>query len=118
MHEHTKNPSTKTHSTVVVTLRDMAADMIEQNSIARQPYGKAALKKFGKKLGKVPKNFRLCGAAWIGRTPENWVQMRVTGGEFRAAQSGPNAGKLCIMIPGSKRTILVSTSEIGAAGRD
>lgn len=38
---------------------------------AQTSYGKAALRK----LGKVPENFMLYEAGWIGDKPENWNGM-------------------------------------------
>lgn len=71
-------------------------------------YGKAALERFGP----VPENFRIYAAGWLGDKPEEWRVMGVTGAEFRAAKSGKNKGKLCIMIPGTKRTAYVTREDM------
>ena len=79
-----------------------------EDIFGKQSFGKAALKK----LGPVPENFRLYSAGWLGKSPENWVEMRVTGCEMRHAKKGVNAGKLCIPIPGTKRSVVVTKAEI------
>jgi len=38
--------------------------------------------------------------------------MEVTGAEFREAKSGPNKGKLSVLVPNSKRTVHVHISEM------
>lgn len=85
-----------------------------EDIFGKQSFGKAALKK----LGPVPENFRLYSAGWLGKKPEDWVEMRVTGCELRHAKKGVNAGKLCIPIPGTKRSVLVTKAEILACESD
>lgn len=75
------------------------------------PYGQAALEK----LGKVPENFRLYAAGWLGKTPEEWKNMKLVGAEFREATKGPNAGQLCKMIPGTQRTVYLTREEVAAS---
>jgi len=75
------------------------------------PFGRAALRKFGP----VPKNFRIYAAGWIGKRPEDWKTMKVTGAEFRHAKRGERAGELCIPIPGTVRHTVVTKEEIAAA---
>jgi hypothetical protein len=77
---------------------------------AEQSYGKAALKK----LAPVPENFRLYAAGWLGKKPEDWKTMKVTGAEFRAAKTGKNAGKLSILVKGSGRSVIVTKDEMCA----
>ena len=79
-----------------------------EDIFGKQSLGKAALKK----LGPLPENFRLYSAGWLGKKPEDWVEMRVTGCELRHAKKGVNAGKLCIPIPGTKRSVVVTKAEI------
>jgi len=83
---------------------DMAVDVF-----AEQSFGKVALKK----LGKVSENFRLYRAGWLGKHPTRDI-MEVTGAEFRAAKSGPNAGKLSIKVNGSDKTVHVTKEEMQA----
>ncbi len=78
---------------------------------APRHYGKAALKK----LAPLPENFRLYSAGWLGKKPEEWSVMEVTGAQFRVAKSGPNKGKLSMIIPGTKRTVFVTSDEMKAA---
>lgn len=40
--------------------------------------------------------------------------MEVTGAEFREPKSGPNKGKLCIIIPGSIRSTKLMRDELDA----
>ena len=88
----------------------MSADM-EVDIFAEHAYGKIALKK----LGTVAENFRLYRAGWLGEKPEEFSVMKVEGAEFRAAKSGPNKGKLSMMVPGSQRAVLVTKAEMAAA---
>lgn len=87
----------------------MPVDM-QDDIFGRQPYGKAALKK----MGSVPANFRIYRAGWVGdlKTTDT---MEVIGAEFREAKSGPNKGKLSILVPGTRRTVYVNKSEFAAA---
>lgn len=82
---------------------------VERDIFAEYSYGKLALQK----LSPVPANFRLYSAGWLGEKPEEMTVMEVSGAEFRAAKSGPNKGKLSIMIPGTKRTAYVTKAEMG-----
>lgn len=75
---------------------------------AQTSYGKAALRK----LGKVPENFMLYEAGFIGDKPENWNGMRVKGCVFRAASKGPRAGQLVIPVPGTIQSVIVTKEEI------
>ncbi len=69
-----------------------------------QAFGQAALKK----IGHVAENFRLFESGWL----EDSDTMRVTGAEFRNAKSGPNKGRMTIMVPNTKRTVYVTKSEM------
>lgn len=84
---------------------DMGKDVMAESG-----FGKAALKK----LAPTTENFRLYEAEWIGNKPAEWTVMRVTGAEFRAAKTGPNKGKLCVMVKDSKRTTYVTKEEMRA----
>lgn len=86
---------------------------MEQDIFAEQTYGKAALSK----LAPVSKNFRLYYAGWLGKRPEDWKEMEVKGAEFRIAKSGPNKGKLSILVPGTRRSVRVTKAEMQAAAR-
>ena len=84
---------------------DMGHDLF-----AEQPFGKAALKK----IAPVPDNFRLYAAGWLGKRPEDFKEMEVTGAEFRVAKSGSSKGKLSILVPCTKRTVRVTRLEMQA----
>ena len=75
---------------------------------AEQPYGKAALAQ----LAPLPENFRLYKAEWLGSNPKDWKVMKVEGAVFRRAKRGKNAGKLTVMVPGTKLTVYVHVSEM------
>lgn len=88
----------------------MSADMTI-DFFARYPFGKIALEKISKlKKNGIPDNFRLFEAGWVGNTSV----MRVTGAEFRVARTGPNKGKLAVMIPKTKQTVYVTAEEISS----
>ncbi|MEX3555316.1 MAG: hypothetical protein VB131_01375 [Burkholderia gladioli] len=91
---------------------DMQTDLF-----AEYPFGKIALEK----INPQSPNFRLYSAGWLetGGPPETWEVMEVSGAEFREAKSGPNKGKLAIVVPNTKRTVHVHVTEIRAyeAGR-
>lgn len=86
--------------------RDLFADTL---------FGKIALDK----IKPASPNFRLFSAGWIetGGPPESWEVMAVTGAEFREAKSGPNKGKLSIMVPNTPRTVHIHRSEMAAQAR-
>lgn len=84
----------------------MSSDMTN-DIFADTTYGMIALEK----LGMVPDNFRLFEAEWLGGGYERKV-MRVTGAEFRIAKSGPNKGKLAVIIPKTKQTAYVTAEEM------
>lgn len=81
---------------------------VDEDIFASTSFGKAALKK----LGPVPENFRLYSAGWLGKKPEDWKKMRVTGRVFRASKNG----KLDIPVPGTIRSVTVTRDEMQAAG--
>lgn len=85
--------------------KDMTVD-----PFAEQPLGKAALKK----LNPVPENFRLFEAGWLGKSPQDFSVMEVKGAVFRHAKSGPNKGKLVVIVPGTTRSVFVTKDEIRA----
>lgn len=84
---------------------------MQEDIFGKMPFGKIALAK----LKPASPNFRLYSAGWLEKgPPETWEVMAVTGAEFREAKSGPNRGKLCIMVKGTKRTVHVHRSEMTA----
>lgn len=87
----------------------MAADMRE-GIYEKMDFGQLALKK----LGDVPANFRLYVAGIKPDPPKEWTHMEVTGAEFREPKSGPNKGKLCIIVPGSIRSTKLMRDELDA----
>ncbi len=90
----------------------MSADM-RVGLFEETVFGQLALKK----LGKVPENFRLYVAGISPQPPKAWTHMAVTGAEFRESKSGPNKGKLNIMVPGTSRTVRVPRSELQECGQ-
>lgn len=85
----------------------MGADM--RNGIFEaMPFGQLALEK----LGAVPDNFRLYVAGIKPEPPKEMTHMEITGAQFRESKSGPNMGKLNILMPGTRRTVRVTRSEI------
>lgn len=85
-------------------------DMTE-DIFAKELYGRIALKK----LKPVPENFRFYCVEWMGSKPGDREIIKIDGAEFRAAKSGPNKGKLCIMVKGTKRTAYLTARELGEA---
>lgn len=85
-----------------------------RDTLGEQTFGQLALAK----LAPVPENFRLFQCEWMGDKPEEWTVMQVKGAEFRIAKSGPNKGKLSILVPGTERTAFVTADEIRAATPD
>jgi len=83
---------------------------VDEKLFEQYPYGKAALKK----MGAVPDNFRLYEAGFLEERPEEFDTMKVLGAEFRLAKSGPNKGKLAVMVSGTIRTAYVTKAEIQA----
>lgn len=77
---------------------------------ASQTFGKVALEK----LAPNPPNFMLYIAGWLGDGTRRDV-MEVSGAVFREAKSGPRKGKICVMVPGTKRTTYVTANEMDAA---
>ena len=84
-------------------MTDMSKDIFADCS-----YGKVALNK----LAPVPEKFRLFSAGWLGERPADWKTMKVTGAEFREAKSGPQKGKLVIMVKGTQRSAYVTREEM------
>lgn len=85
----------------------------EKDHFADSPFGVLALKKLQKR-GPLPENFRLFSAGWMGKDPEDWTAMKVIGAVFREAKTGPNKGKLSIMVEGTKREVFVTEDEMQA----
>lgn len=82
---------------------------LREDIFADQSYGKLALQKFAP----VDPNFRLYIAGWMGKANERRV-MKVTGAVFREAQRGPRKGQLSIMVPGTTRSVYVTSAEMAA----
>jgi hypothetical protein len=82
----------------------------DQDTFTQTAFGKAALKK----LAPLSANFRLYRAEWLGKKPEDWHEMRLTGRVFRAPKSGPDKGKLNIPVAGTIRSVVVSRTEVQA----
>lgn len=67
------------------------------------------------KIGKMPDNFRVFCAGWIGKTPADWKTMSITGGLFEPISRGKNKGRMLKQVSGTKRTVVVTREEIQAA---
>lgn len=79
---------------------------METDLFAETTFGRAALKK----LAPLPENFRLYCAEWLGKKPEDWKEMRVTGRVFRASKGG----SLDIPVPGTIQSVIVTRDEMRA----
>lgn len=81
-----------------------------KDMMQEQPYAQIALKR----MGAIPKNFLVYRAEWLGaeKDPKDWVEMKVTGAQFREAKRGPNKGELCIKVPHTDRVAYVTEAEI------
>ncbi|MFL1405422.1 hypothetical protein ACJO2E_08775 [Marinobacter sp. M1N3S26] len=74
-------------------------------------FGKAALKVMSEN-GPLPENFRLYEMGWMEDRPEDFRTMKVSGAQFREAKTGPNKGKLSIMVDGTQRTVYVTKRDL------
>ena len=81
---------------------DMSESIFEGTS-----YGKAAMEKFGP----VAENFRIYYVGWVEERPEEWETIRITGAEFRKAETGPDQGKLSIKLKGTDKTVYVTREQ-------
>ena len=77
---------------------------------AKHESGKAALRKMFPN-GNMPENFRLYRCEVIG-SPGNTSGIIFGGAEFRHAKSGPNKGRLSIMVPGTEIETVVTREEL------
>ncbi|WP_287919133.1 hypothetical protein [Comamonas sp.] len=85
----------------------MTADM--RNAIYHQmDFGQLALQK----LGQLDPNFRLYLAGIKPEPPKEWTHMEVVGAVFREPKSGPNKGTLSMMVPGTRKSVKLSRSEL------
>ena len=80
---------------------------MERDIFAEQTYGMIALEK----LAPVHENFRLYSAGWLGEGTQFDV-MAVKGAVFRPAKSGPNKGKLSIIVKDTSRIAYVTKEEM------
>lgn len=71
-----------------------------EDVMSKTSYGKAALKKFGA----VPEGFEIFSAGWIGKKPEDWKTMRVSGAQFKGRRR----------IPHTTMTTIVTLEEMQA----
>ena len=85
----------------------MSTQAHDEDLFAGTGFGRAALKK----LGTVPENFRLYKAEWLGKRPEDWKDMRVSGRVFRPSKGGA----LSIPVPNTIQTVIVTRQEIASA---
>lgn len=88
---------------------DMEQDIFAEQTIRKN----AALSKLAPRVEELSPLL----AGWLGKRPEDWKEMEVKGAEFRIAKSGPNKGKLSILVPGTRRTVRVTKAEMQAAAR-
>lgn len=85
------------------------------NPFAKELFGRVALKK----VGEVDPNFRFYECGWMeAGHPSTWDTMELRGAVFREATRGPRKGKLCIPIPGTKRTVYVTRAEMDQLERE
>lgn len=81
-----------------------------EDAMEDMSYSKVALRK----LAPVTEGFRIFSAEWLGSAPADWHAMKVTGATFRAAKSGPRAGRNVILVPGTSRFAIVTKEEMQA----
>jgi hypothetical protein len=74
-------------------------------------FGQLALQKL-QSIKPVPENFRLYVAGVKPEPPKEWTHMEVIGAEYREATKGINKGKLCVMVPNSKRGVKLTRAEL------
>lgn len=87
----------------------MTADM--RNAIYHQmDFGQLALQK----LGQTDPNFRLYLAGIKPEPPKEWTHMEVVGAVYREPKTGPNKGTLSLMVPGTRKSVKLSRSELDA----
>ncbi len=87
----------------------MTADM--RNAIYHQmDFGQLALQK----LGHTDQNFRLYLAGIKPEPPKEWTHMEVVGAVFREPKTGPNKGTLSLMVPGTRKSVKLTRSELAA----
>lgn len=74
-------------------------------------FGRIALKK----LSPVGENFMLFECGWLNGDRKGVMECK--GATFREAKSGPNKGKLTVIVPGTTRIAYVTREEILDADR-
>lgn len=74
------------------------------------PYGKLALSRFGQ----VPEGFYIYCCGWLGDVQTEHCVMEVIGCQFRPAKRGAYKGMYSIAVPGTKRTVYLTTAEVKA----
>lgn len=85
-------------------MSDMKEDVFAETS-----FGRIALKKLAESAP-LNQNFRLFEAGWM--EDKVGTVMEVIGAEFKIAKSGPNKGKMCMMVPGTRRKVYVYAEEM------
>jgi hypothetical protein len=82
---------------------------MNKDLFAEHPFGKVALHL----LAPVHADFRLCEAERLQNdcNIKSGI-MRVTGHQFRKSLAGPTKGQLTVIVPGTKRTVYVTTHDI------
>jgi hypothetical protein len=85
---------------------------MEQKLFEDTDYGKVAIEK----IKPTDPNFRLYYAGWLGKNGEADV-MEIRGAVFRQAKSGPNKGRLCMIVRGSEKTVYVTVAEMDAMAK-
>lgn len=74
-------------------------------------YGQLALSKFGE----VPPGFYIFRCGWLGKPQDEHDVMQVTGCHFRPAKRGPYKGMYSVAVPGTYRSVYLTSDEVKAA---
>lgn len=81
----------------------------------RLPGGAAARAKLANSIvGGLSAEFYFCIGEIVEKAGSGCSSLKLTGYEFREATKGPRKGRWVIPVPGTKRTVIVSSDEIAA----
>lgn len=78
-----------------------------EDLMSKTSYGQVALRKFGT----VPKGFEIFSAGWLGKKPEDWKTMRVTGAQFKGKKRIPHTTMTTIVTVAEMEAIEVTGSQ-------
>lgn len=85
---------------------------MEERIFESTDYGKVAIDK----IKPTDPNFRLFYAGWLEDGKAD--VMKIKGAVFRAAKSGPNKGRMCMIVKGTEQVAYVSVSEMDAKRKE